>query len=174
LVGIIPELREVLTHYHHMFNKTDTSCCQIKMGMVVYLGADHHRFLARTFRPVLGWSRSRRSRIFGDLRGCKEFMFRRGLTTGLCIGICTAFSPSALLPRLQSHNRLVVGSVFLLLSPRTSSLSPSVTTTTMNANTLSESGGKVSSNMHAHVAADGYAYKNHNMPRSAGRNILLT
>ena len=31
LVGIIPELREVLTHYHHMFNKTDTSCCQIKM-----------------------------------------------------------------------------------------------------------------------------------------------
>ena len=43
-VGIIPELGEVLTHYHHMFNKTDTSCCQIKMGMVVYLSADHHMF----------------------------------------------------------------------------------------------------------------------------------
>jgi len=22
-VGVIPELREVLTHYHHMFNRTD-------------------------------------------------------------------------------------------------------------------------------------------------------
>ena len=44
LVGIIPELREVLTHYHHVFNKTDKSCCQIKMGMVAYLGADHHMF----------------------------------------------------------------------------------------------------------------------------------
>jgi len=39
LVGIIPESGEVLTHYHHMCNKTDTSCCQIKMGMVSYLGA---------------------------------------------------------------------------------------------------------------------------------------
>jgi len=44
LVGIIPESGEVLTHYHHMWNKTDTSCCQIKMGMVAYLGADHHMF----------------------------------------------------------------------------------------------------------------------------------
>ena len=43
-VGIIPELGEVLTHYHHMFNRTDTACCQIKMGMVAYLGADHHMF----------------------------------------------------------------------------------------------------------------------------------
>ena len=38
-VGIIPELGEVLTYHHHMFNKTDTSCCQIKMGMVAYLRA---------------------------------------------------------------------------------------------------------------------------------------
>jgi len=44
LVGIIPESGEVLTHYLHMFNKTDTSCCQIKMGMVAYLGGDHHMF----------------------------------------------------------------------------------------------------------------------------------
>jgi len=44
LVGIIPESGEVLTHYHHMFNKTDTSCCQIKMGTVAYLGGDHHMF----------------------------------------------------------------------------------------------------------------------------------
>jgi len=44
LVGIIPESGEVLTHYHHMFNKTDTSCCQIKMGMVAYLRGDHHMF----------------------------------------------------------------------------------------------------------------------------------
>jgi len=44
LVGIIPESGEVLTHYHHMFDTTDTSCCQIKMGMVAYLGADHHIF----------------------------------------------------------------------------------------------------------------------------------
>jgi len=78
-----------------------------------------------------------------DWKRLRECMFRRGLTAGLCIGICTAFSPSALLPRLQSTNRLVVGSVFLLLSPRTSSLSPSVTTTTMNSNTLRESEGKV-------------------------------
>jgi len=27
-----------------MFNRTDTTCCQIKMGMVAYLGADHHMF----------------------------------------------------------------------------------------------------------------------------------
>ena len=33
-----------VSHYHHMFNKTDTSCCQIKMGMVAYLGGDHHMF----------------------------------------------------------------------------------------------------------------------------------
>jgi len=38
-------LGEVLTHYHYMFNKTDTLCCQIKMGMVAYLGADHHMFI---------------------------------------------------------------------------------------------------------------------------------
>jgi len=44
LVGIIPESGEVLMHYHHMCNKTDTSCCQIKMGMVAYLGGDHHMF----------------------------------------------------------------------------------------------------------------------------------
>jgi len=44
VVGIIPESGEVLTHYHHMFNKTGKSCCQIKMGMVEYLGADHHVF----------------------------------------------------------------------------------------------------------------------------------
>jgi len=44
VVGIIPESGEVLTHYHHMFNKTDKSCCQMKMGMVEYLGADHHMF----------------------------------------------------------------------------------------------------------------------------------
>jgi len=44
LVGIIPESGEVLTHYHHMFNKTDTSCCQMKMGTVAYLGGDHHMF----------------------------------------------------------------------------------------------------------------------------------
>ena len=41
LVGIIPESGKVLTHYHHIFNITDTTCCQpeIKMGMVAYLGA---------------------------------------------------------------------------------------------------------------------------------------
>jgi len=44
VVGIIPESGEVLTHYHHMFNKTGKSCCQMKMGMVEYLGADHHMF----------------------------------------------------------------------------------------------------------------------------------
>ena len=44
LVGIIPESGEVLTHYHHMFNKTGTSCCQIKMGMAAYLDGDHHMF----------------------------------------------------------------------------------------------------------------------------------
>jgi len=28
-----------------LFNRTDTTCCQIKMGMVVaYLGVDHHMF----------------------------------------------------------------------------------------------------------------------------------
>jgi len=43
-VGIVPELGELLTHYHHMFNRTDTTCSQIKMGMVAYLGADHHMF----------------------------------------------------------------------------------------------------------------------------------
>jgi len=25
-----------------MFNRTDTTCLQIKMGMVAYLGGDHH------------------------------------------------------------------------------------------------------------------------------------
>jgi len=52
LVGIIPESGEVLTHYHNMFNKlfylsfnkTDKSCCQMKMVMVAYLGGDHHMF----------------------------------------------------------------------------------------------------------------------------------
>ena len=44
LVGIIPESGEVPTHYHHMFNRTDTTFWQIKMGMVAYLGADHHMF----------------------------------------------------------------------------------------------------------------------------------
>ena len=44
VVGIIPESGEVLTHYHHIFNKTDTSCCQIKVDMVAYLGGDHHMF----------------------------------------------------------------------------------------------------------------------------------
>jgi len=43
-VGVVPELAEVLMHYHHMFNKTDTSCRQIKMGMVAYLSADLHMF----------------------------------------------------------------------------------------------------------------------------------
>jgi len=41
---IIPDSGEALTRYHPMFNKTDTSCCQIKMGMVAYLGVDHHMF----------------------------------------------------------------------------------------------------------------------------------
>jgi len=41
---IAPELGEVLTHYHHIFNRTDTTCQQIKMGMVAYLGGDHHMF----------------------------------------------------------------------------------------------------------------------------------
>jgi len=27
-----------------MFNRTDTSCCQINMSMVVYLGGDYHMF----------------------------------------------------------------------------------------------------------------------------------
>jgi len=27
-----------------VFIRTDTSCCQIKMGVVVYLGDDHHMF----------------------------------------------------------------------------------------------------------------------------------
>ena len=39
---IIPELGEVLTYYHHIFKKTDMTCRQIKMGMVAYLGGDHH------------------------------------------------------------------------------------------------------------------------------------
>jgi len=43
-VGVVPEPEEVLTQYHHMLNRTDTTCCQIKMGMVTYLGADHHMF----------------------------------------------------------------------------------------------------------------------------------
>jgi len=43
VAGIIPESGEVLTHYHHMFDKTDTSCCQIKMGTVAYLGG--HRVI---------------------------------------------------------------------------------------------------------------------------------
>jgi len=36
-VGIAPESGEV-THHHHMINKTDTKCGQIRMGMVAYLG----------------------------------------------------------------------------------------------------------------------------------------
>jgi len=43
-VGVVPESWEVLTQYHHMFNGTDTTFCQIKMGMVDYLGVDHHMF----------------------------------------------------------------------------------------------------------------------------------
>ena len=43
-VGAVPESGEVLTHYHHMFNRTDTTCCQIKMGMMAYLVVDHHMF----------------------------------------------------------------------------------------------------------------------------------
>jgi len=44
-VGVMPESGEVLTHYHHMFDSTHISCCQIKMGMVAaYLGPDHHMF----------------------------------------------------------------------------------------------------------------------------------
>jgi len=43
LVGILPESGEV-KHYHHMFNRTDTTCQQIKIGMVAYLGGDHHMF----------------------------------------------------------------------------------------------------------------------------------
>jgi len=62
-VGVVPESGEILTQYHHMFNRTDTTCCQIKMGMVAYiidlpigfpinnivslvayLGVDHHMF----------------------------------------------------------------------------------------------------------------------------------
>jgi len=42
--GVVPESGKVMTHYHHMFNKTDTSCCQLNMGTVDYLGADHHMF----------------------------------------------------------------------------------------------------------------------------------
>jgi len=38
-VGMILESGEVLTHYHHMFNKTDTTCQQVNLGMVAYLGA---------------------------------------------------------------------------------------------------------------------------------------
>jgi len=30
-----------------MFSRTDTTCCQIKMGMVAYLGADYHMFQNR-------------------------------------------------------------------------------------------------------------------------------
>jgi len=41
-VGIVQESGEVLTHYHYMFNKIDMSCLQIKMGMVAYLGGEHH------------------------------------------------------------------------------------------------------------------------------------
>ena len=44
-VGIVPDSEEVLTHYHHMFNRTDTTCRQIKIGMVAYLGGDHHMFI---------------------------------------------------------------------------------------------------------------------------------
>jgi len=43
-VGVVPESGEVLTHYHRIFNRTDTTFCQIKMGMVAYLGGDHHVF----------------------------------------------------------------------------------------------------------------------------------
>jgi len=40
-VGVAPESEEVLTHYHHMFNRTRS---QIKVGMVAYMGGDHHMF----------------------------------------------------------------------------------------------------------------------------------
>ena len=43
-VGVVTESGEVLTHNHHMFNRTDTTCCQIKMGILAYLGIDHHMF----------------------------------------------------------------------------------------------------------------------------------
>jgi len=44
VVGIILEQGKVLTHYHHMFNKTDTARCQIKMGTVAYLSGGRHMF----------------------------------------------------------------------------------------------------------------------------------
>jgi len=44
LMEILPESREVLTHYHHILNGTNTTCRQIKMVMVAYLGGDHHMF----------------------------------------------------------------------------------------------------------------------------------
>jgi len=28
----------------NVFNRTDTTCCHIKMGMMAYLGVDHHMF----------------------------------------------------------------------------------------------------------------------------------
>ena len=36
-VGIVPEFGEVLTHHHHMFNRTHTTCRQIRRNTVVYL-----------------------------------------------------------------------------------------------------------------------------------------
>jgi len=43
-VGFVLESGEVLMHYHHMFNRTDMTCRQMKMGMVAYLVGDHHMF----------------------------------------------------------------------------------------------------------------------------------
>jgi len=43
-VGIVSKSGGVLTYYHCIFNRTDTTCRQIKMGMVAYLGGDHHMF----------------------------------------------------------------------------------------------------------------------------------
>jgi len=34
----------IYIHICFCLTKTDTSCCQIKMGMVEYLGVDHHMF----------------------------------------------------------------------------------------------------------------------------------
>jgi len=42
--GVVTESGEVLMHYHHMFKRSDTTCCQMKMSMLVYLGVDHHMF----------------------------------------------------------------------------------------------------------------------------------
>ena len=43
-VRVVPESGEVLTHYLYMFNRTYSTCCQIKIDIVAYLGVDHHMF----------------------------------------------------------------------------------------------------------------------------------